>query len=383
MFKRRPDQCFEIRYEVDKRTVGEGLGWRSEGMGVEEAARLRNMIVQNIRTGARPQSIREMREIDDQAKSAEKEQRETEERAAVTFGEMADLFLAWADENKKSAKADRVRFDRHLKRRLGNKPIRELSIFDLERLKSGLRKKGLAPATITQCLQLVRVVFNKTKAWGHHDCIFPKVDFPKIRNRRVAFLMPEQAETLLAKIKGKSLKLWGQCVLSLYSGMRFGEIAGLKLADLDFDAGTILIRDGKGGVDRHVYLTQPIRDMFSELWDEYGKRGGLIFPARPGGKQIRVSPVFARTVDELKLNVGIDDPRQKIVFHTLRHTFASWLVMGGESLVTVKELLGHADISTTMRYAHLAPNIKRDAADRLVETLAPRSSAESPNLKDI
>jgi integrase len=295
MFKRRPDQCFEIRYQVNRRTVGEGLGWRSDGMDVEEAARLRNMIVKNIRTVSRPQSIKEMREMDDQAKVIEREQREAEERASITFGEIADLFLAWADENKKSAKADRTRYNRHLNRYLNKKPIREISSFDLERLKSRLRKKDLAPATITQCLQVVRAVFNKTRVWGCHDCTFPKVNFPKARNRRVAYFTSEQAEKLLNKIKAKSLKLWGQCVLSLYSGMRFGEIAKLKLADINLDAKTILIRDGKGGVDRHVYLTEPIRNMFDELWAEFGKSRGLIFPARSGGRQTRVSPVFART----------------------------------------------------------------------------------------
>jgi site-specific recombinase XerD len=144
--------------------------------------------------------------------------------------------------------------------------------------------------------------------------------------------------------------------------------------------------------------------MFDEWWTVADKKPGLLFPAWPGGRkqvkgekkrelkpstiekrgkpQTRVSPVFNRTVDELKLNEGITDRRQKIVFHSLRHSFASWLVMGGESLQTVKELMGHADIQTTMRYAHLAPDIKRTAAHKLVETLNPGSDAKVINLND-
>jgi integrase len=113
---------------------------------------------------------------------------------------------------------------------------------------------------------------------------------------------------------------------------------------------------------RHACITEPIKALFDECWPIAPKKPGLIFPAWPGGRkpakakkkrtlkpftikkrgkrQTRVSSVFARTMDELKLNAGITDHRQKVVFHTLRHTFASWLVMGGESLQTVQELMG-------------------------------------------
>jgi integrase len=309
---------------------------------------------------------------------------EAEKREAVTFGEMADLFLNWADENKKSSVADRSRYDLHIKRQFSKKRIKDISSFDLERLKSRLKKKKLAPGTITQCLQLMKVIFNRTRAWGKHSCLFPIVKFPKADNRRVAFLTPEQAELLLSKIKKKSHRLWCQSVLALYAGLRFGEIAALELSDIDLEAGTIHIRDAKGGT-RHAYLTEPIRESLDELWKKYGKKAGLQFPVlqgkEKGGVAIRISPVFGRTVDELGFNDGVADDRQKIVFHSLRHTFASWLVMGGESLVTVQELMGHADISTTMRYSHLAPDIKRGAANRLVKALTPKKKADLVELK--
>jgi site-specific recombinase XerD len=54
-------------------------------------------------------------------------------------------------------------------------------------------------------------------------------------------------------------------------------------------------------------------------------------------------------------NEGVEDTRQRVYFHTLRHTFASWLVQRGVDLYKVKELMGHEDIKMTMRYAHLAP----------------------------
>ena len=71
---------------------------------------------------------------------------------------------------------------------------------------------------------------------------------------------------------------------------------------------------------------------------------------------------FQTIVRDTGLNNGISDPRDKVVFHSLRHTFASWLVQEGVPLYTVQNLMGHKTIIMTQRYAHLAPDQGREAA---------------------
>ena len=79
----------------------------------------------------------------------------------------------------------------------------------------------------------------------------------------------------------------------------------------------------------------------------------------------RISVTFARTVEELKLNDGIDDPRLQICFHSCRHSDASWLIKQGADLYTVQKLLGHKTNIMTQRYAHLSENRLKDAAKAL------------------
>jgi integrase len=110
-------------------------------------------------------------------------------------------------------------------------------------------------------------------------------------------------------------------------------------------------------------MTKKVRAMLSAK--EKGERGELVFKARHGGKIPEVSKSFLRTVNDLKFNDGIEDRRQKASFHTLRHTFASWLAIQGTPILVIKELMGHASLAMTERYAHLIPDQKKESVERM------------------
>jgi integrase len=105
-------------------------------------------------------------------------------------------------------------------------------------------------------------------------------------------------------------------------------------------------------------MTDEIKAMFNRR--KRGRPNEIVFKDR-NGKQIKeASNSFGRAVDGLHLNREVIDRRQKVTFHSLRHTFASWLVQQGEPLYTVQKLMGHASLSMTERYSHLSPdNMKR------------------------
>ena len=116
-------------------------------------------------------------------------------------------------------------------------------------------------------------------------------------------------------------------LLSLHTGMRASEIFNLKWASVDIDHSLIDILDAKGG-SRTGHMTGEVKKMFKRL--KRGQPNGLVFKDRNGNQIKEASNSFERAVNDLRLNDGVTDRRQKVTFHTLRHTFASWLVQNGE-----------------------------------------------------
>jgi integrase len=84
---------------------------------------------------------------------------------------------------------------------------------------------------------------------------------------------------------------------------------------------------------------------------------------------------FQRAIADCRFNEGVTDDRYKIVFHSLRHTFASWLAQDGVSLTIIAELMGHSTIRMTQRYAKLSPDSKKDAVNRVFRHLSPASGS--------
>jgi integrase len=206
-----------------------------------------------------------------------------------------------------------------------------------------------------------------------------RVKKPKQDNQRVRFLTEEEARALLDAWALRSLHVHDEALLSLFSGLRAGEIHALTWADVDFTNGTLFIRDPKNKRNRHAHITGEIRTMLDRRHKGQAK-SDFVFPADGGTLREWVPDTFSRVIDELGFNntgeftedvdgnpipLKIQDRRQRVVFLSLRHTFASRLVMKGVPLYTVAQLMGHSTINMTQRYSHLAPDSMRRAAMEL------------------
>jgi integrase len=226
-------------------------------------------------------------------------------------------------------------------------------------------QSGRKPGTIRHVVILLRAVYAKARVWRLYAGETPGRTAAPAKGdaRRARYLTPEEARLLLAELKKRSLTVWRQANISLQTGMRAGEIMALRGEHIDLAADTIRIADSKSGKARSVYITGALKEIFVGM---DLKNGQLLFPARgKDGRQTDISSSFARAVEAMGLNRGISDPRDKVVFHSLRHTFASWLVQRGVPLYTVASLLGHSSMVMTQRYAHLSPDVRRAAVENI------------------
>ncbi len=278
-----------------------------------------------------------------------------------------EKYLPYAKNNKKSYSREETNLRLWILPIIGKKPLKNISPFDIEKIKKTMTEAGKSPRTIQYTLAIVRHTFYKAVDWGVYTGVNPvtRVKAPKVNNKRIRHLTPEEAQALLNEIKKHNYQLYEISLLSLHTGMRLGEIFNLKHGDIDFANGILHIRDTKSGEDRVAYLTEEISDMLSS---KDGEPNEYVFKTVDGRKMRYLPKSFNIAVNTLGLNKGVTDDKDKVVFHTLRHTFASWLAINGTPIYTIKELMGHKTLAMTERYSHLAPDTKREAV-RGLETM--------------
>jgi len=364
----RKDRYFTIRHSVDGKRVEEGLGWASQGWTATKARNLLAILNENKRRGEGPRTLKEKRELEASKRRKEQEEQIKKQRSSLTFKDIFEgIYTKTVKGNKhpRSWQREKSLFKLYLESEIGDKPLSDITLFDLEKIKRDMKKKGLAPRSIAYALAVVRQVFNFAIHHGLFDGNNPvsKIKLPSSDNRRMRFLTNEEAIMLLGKLKETSQQVHDIAFLSLRTGMRAGEIFNLEWRDVDIDRKILTLRDTKNGRTRMVFMTEGVKKVFQSM--KRRKPSDPVFLDRNGKPINRISHTFQRTVDALGFNNGIEDRRYKVCFHTLRHTFASWLIEDGVSPYVVKELLGHSDFKMTERYAHVGENKMREAVERL------------------
>ena len=363
----KSDIVFDISYKKEGKKTWEKVGWKSQGYSAELARKIRNERIIAMQHG---------------------DELPQDKKKAITFEKLAEQYLKWSAENKsRDGIDDKSRYENHLKDRFDNKRLDEIVLLDLERMKSEMTKAKLSQKTIAHCLALIRAMYNKGLDWGLYNGENPvrkkrpgekKGIMPTVQNARDRFLSVEEAELLLKELKRnhqikkeykelKDPKLHDMSLLSLHTGARAGEIFNLRGQDIDLKNQIIALRDTKNSETRYAPMTAEVKAMLKRR--AKGDPRAFIFTDKDGEKIKEVSNAFQRIVDKVGLNKGVEDTRLRVVFHSLRHTFASWLAIEGTPLYTIAKLMGHKSIAMSERYSHLSPDHKKDAVNAVAAAL--------------
>ena len=379
------DLNISIRFQFNGKNYQEVIGRASEGNTPKKAFLLLSELKNNQRQGAGPVTLQEKRELEQVRKENERIKAEQIDKESMTFSSLFEIYLEQQKaDGKKSLENEQSLFKNWIQPVIGNLRLLDIAPIHFERIKSNMKstskrkdRAGLSARSISYCLAICRQVFNygRKHDYFHGDNPVSKVKKPVADNRRMRFLTHQEAQRLLDEIRGRSILSYRITLLSLHCGLRFGEIAGLMWQDLNFQEDTILIRNPKNGQTRVAFMTEAVKAMILEM--EPGKAGDFVF--QNTGKNERMSQVpdsFMTAVNKLGLNKNVEDVRLKLVFHTCRHSFASWLVADGTDLFQVKELMGHKSIAMTARYSHLSPDTLRKAVKSMEAAMQTKQGAE-------
>jgi integrase len=297
---------------------------------------------------------------------------ETTKVECPTVASLAKEFLeTYAAPNNKPSevKSKKMILDLHLVSTLGRLQFDQVGAAEIERYKAEKLREGLSPKTANNHLIVLRRMFAVAEEWGLTDRI-PRVRWLKVQDSEFDFLTFDEARSLVAAAEGE----WKTMILvAARVGLRRGELLALRWRDVDLGASKVIVRQSvwsgivgatKGWRAREIDLSP---ETVAALKAHRHLRGELVF-CNGDGSMLTKNQCRRPLYDACTRAV-----LRKIGWHVLRHTFASHLVMRGAPIKVVQELLGHRDITTTMRYAHLSPESRRDAV-ALLDTNASREA---------
>ncbi len=379
--RKRPLRYYTAVYKWQGKVVTDAYGWEGEDFHNEDAVvETALMLRQNRKAMTPPFTLRELIGEREQVIEAQAEQErqqrllEERERAMVldhVFNQYRESYS-----HKKSLEDEIGYYKNWIGPAIGGKRLDEILLLDLERIRKKMATAGRAARSVQYVKAIIRQVYSYASIRGLFKGQPPTQHFlknQKLDNKRQRYLSPNEAKALLEAIRPHSEQTHNICLLSLNTGMRFGEIASLLWQHVNTESRSILIVDPKNGESRSAYMTDAVVQMFGGM--KRGKPDELVFPSTTGELMGKVSHTFPKAVDELGLNDGITDRRMRLVFHSLRHSCASWLVNAGVELPTIAKILGHKDLTMTARYSHVNDSSVKDAMRTLdqqqVQTVEP------------
>lgn len=270
---------------------------------------------------------------------------------------------------------ERSRYGKHLKPQFGTATLPDITEEALTRHKAACMK-AMAPASVKAVFALMRRVINfgiRKKMWSGSNPIGPTSDFkmPSVQNSGERFLTDEEETALLDELEKRSPMVRDMFLLALRTGLRATEIFGIRGRDVDAATNTLFL-NAKGGARQSVFIDDEVLAILAG----YRRRPDeLIFRQEDGQRLKGIYDVFTRACNAVGLNEGITDKRQRVWFHTARHTAISrWAQSGDFSLLELKEAARHNRIETTMRYAHLIPGSVRSKIEAFAKAKQPTPS---------
>lgn len=273
-------------------------------------------------------------------------------RVAMTFAQFAEIYIEqYAKAHKKSWEADATRMRLYMIPAWGDMELTSITVPVVAALHASMKDR---PYQANRVLENVSTMFNFARTLGHVPANFPnpRQGIKEYKEKqRLRFLSRAEAKDLLEAIQAENEYVRAAILLYLLTGLRKSEILNLKWRSVNLQEGYVSVEDTKNGET----VIQPLSSQAVAVLASMRRVSGnscVIVGAKPGKPRNTIHKAWAR----VRRRARITDVR----IHDLRRTVGAWLTIDDVPLQTVKEVLNHKDIKTTLVYARLPSKSKRD-----------------------
>ena len=316
------------------------MGKHSQGIRINYCKQIRNEILMKLRLGEEPPAV---------AKKKKK--------TSTKFDDFAEIYFKEKELEVKDIEKIKKSYINHIKPFIGHRAVDEITSDEIKEIQK-IKRKVLAERTINALIQIIGAIYNiaiQKEIYKGNSPVNKNIKRSNVDNKRERYLTLEEINILSNEIKHvEYLYIFVQ--IALQTGARMGSILTITKKDIKLESNTIQIKDHKNNStylgffnDELKYLLQK-RSLKLNANDLIIDRGQQII-------QDRLTKIYNKY-----FNVGLanDDRKNRVVTHTLRHTFASHLAIKGTPIYTIQKLMNHKDITMTLRYAKLAPDSGKD-----------------------
>jgi integrase len=310
----------------------------ADAMSLEEAREAARQVRSSITNGFDPNGLaRKQREV------------------PVFENFIENQYLPHVKMHKRSWKMDKEMIDRRIMPMWSQAKLTEITREDVEDFQASMAGEGLKPGSVNRYMALVKYIFNLAERWEVINKS-PARGISRLadNNRKERYLTKEETARLLAVLKDWPNRTMADLITFLMlTGARKSEATHALWENINLQTGVWTVPLSKSGKPRYIPLSKAAIDLLERRRVNGGR---YVFPSPGTGKPL-VHTYFGW--NKIRRQAGIPDVR----LHDIRHHYASLLVNHGRSLYEVQKLLGHADISTTQRYAHLSQDTLKDATE--------------------
>ena len=345
----KPDKIYYIIYKDNfNKMCEQKIGKYSEGVREAYCNQKRNEIISKLRLGEEPPIARKNK------------------RKNKTLLESIALEYFKTRKESLSKKIDISTYSKHLKYFFDD--LESVNRQDMETLKDILKKKTnsrhepLAEQTIKNIFGILSSIVNfglRENLLKNNIMRFYKRE--SIDNARERYLSKQDLKQLYKELQNHEEYLLVFVKIALNTGARAATVANITKKDINFTNNTITLKDFKNNTTYTGFINKDLSQML-QIYVKALKANNSLFPVQKDRISRKLSKIFNNLFND---SLESNDRKNRVVVHTLRHTFASHLAINGTPIFTIQKLMNHKDIKMTMRYAKLAPDSGRESVNDL------------------